>query len=78
LHDIDGADVTSAAVKNLHELGKIGKRSRQPSTLYTTTTSIWPASISVISLFKAGRSIVPPENPPSSYSVGNIVQPSCF
>src|ERR1019366_3892096 len=26
----------------------------------------------------AGRSIVPPENPPSSYSVGNTVQPSCF
>jgi hypothetical protein len=25
-----------------------------------------PASISAISLFRAGRSIVPPENPPSS------------
>ena len=26
----------------------------------------WPSSISAISLFRAGRSIVPPENPPSS------------
>jgi hypothetical protein len=30
--------------------------------------------MSAISLFRAGRSIVPPENPPSSYSVGNTVQ----
>jgi choline dehydrogenase len=31
-----------------------------------TTTSIWPASMSAISRFRAGRSIVPPETPPSS------------
>src|ERR1019366_7154553 len=36
------------------------------STLWTTTTSIWPASMSAISRFRAGRSIVPPETPPSS------------
>jgi hypothetical protein len=53
-----------AAVKDLDKLGKIGQRARQP--VDPTTTSIWPASISAISLFRAGRSIVPPENPPSS------------
>jgi hypothetical protein len=36
------------------------------SSRLTTTTSISPASISAISLLRAGRSIVPPENPPSS------------
>jgi hypothetical protein len=34
--------------------------------------------MSAISLFRAGHCIVPPENPPSSYSVGTTVQPSCF
>ena len=36
------------------------------STLYTTTMSILPAAISASSRWSAGRSIVPPEMPPSS------------
>lgn len=36
------------------------------STLYTTTTSTSPDSMSASSLASAGRSMVPPENPPSS------------
>lgn len=48
------------------------------STLQTTMQSTSPFWASCNSRRRPGRSIVPPENPPSEYSVFRAAQPSCF
>jgi len=59
-------------------LAKSSSERLRRSTLYTTTQSILPASMSAISRYRAGRSMFPPVNPPSSYWSGRQVQPSVF
>src|ERR1700716_293225 len=49
----------ATAVEDLHEFGKIGQRSRQPVDLIHNAHVDLAGSISAISLFRAGRSIVP-------------------
>ena len=46
------------------------------STLYTTTQSTRPASTSASRRFSAGRSALPPVNPPSSYRSGDRAHPA--
>lgn len=48
------------------------------STLYTTMQSIFPASMSASRRCSAGRSMLPPEKPPSSSWSGRQTQPSDF
>jgi hypothetical protein len=64
------------AVEDVHELGKIGQGPRQPINLIDHDNIDLTGLDVGESLCKAGRSIVPPEYPPSSYSVGNAAQPS--
>jgi len=47
-------------------LAKSASERVRRSTLYTTTTSTPPASIAASSPRRAGRSMLPPEKPPSS------------
>ena len=47
------------------------------STLYTTTQSTLPDSISAKRRISAGRSMLAPVNPPSSYLVARQTHPSC-
>ena len=55
-------------VERLDQLGEVGERAGQPIDLYRTTiTSIRFACTSMSSFCRAGRSIDPPEKPPSSY-----------
>ena len=53
-------------VERLDQLGEVGERPGQPIDLIDDDTSIRLASTSASSFCSAGRSIEPPEKPPSS------------
>ena len=77
LGDRDEGD--AVAVEDVDDLGEVGRASasagrpcrRRPRR--SGRPRCRPAAAC-----RAGRSSVPPEKPPSSYSVGSTVQPSCF
>ena len=54
------------ASKNVSNSAKLTRERLKRSILYTTTMSIFPASMSSFSLVNAGRFRLPPLYPPSS------------
>ena len=61
----------------IYDVGKIGERAGQPvGDLVDDQVSTRPAAISSSNCCSAGRSIVAPENPTSSYTARRHTQPS--
>ena len=59
--------VKLAPVEHLHQLGEVHERAAQSVDLVDDDEVDGPASMSASRRFRAGRSRVPPEMPPSSY-----------
>ncbi len=63
-------------VKHIDDLGEVGQRTGQPvdlvddDDLYLLRRNIGEQPL------QAGRSIVPPDRPPSSYMSGSAIQPA--
>ena len=77
LGDRDEGDAPS--VEGFHDLGEVEQRTRQSVDLIDHhDVNLGLREYRPRSRCRAGRSIVPPEKPPSSYKVGKTVQPSCF
>jgi hypothetical protein len=64
-------------IEDIDDLGEIGERTGQPVDL-VNDNDLNLASLDIgKEPLEPGRSIVPPDRPPSSYMSGSAIQPAC-
>ena len=74
-----GDEADTLPVELLDDLGKVGQGTSEPIDLVDDyRVDLRLAAMSARSFFRPGRSMLPPEKPPSSYSAWMTSQPSCF
>ena len=63
-------------IEDVDDLGEIGKRPGQPVDLVDNDDLNFPGLDVLQTRLRAGRSIVPPDRPPSSYMSLSAIQPA--